>query len=356
MTDAPLVHIGGKVVGTDLAPHQDKTHVGRTAHHLAYIHGHGIAALVGIGDGIVAHLDARRHLKRRTRSHDAQVEAGARHERLKNRAGLVGVGDQAQVHILGLGVFQIGLVVSRIRAGCQDLACRRIGDQRRAVLGLSLLNCLCQGILGRTLDIDVERRHDINAVDRSHLFIGTARDIAAVPRALAYERTVRAGQKLVVLLFETRQAVVIYIHYTQHLRCQIAVWIYTLHGLLKKHAGQVLLLQRRNIVFVHLALDIHPGSIGLDELAAGLFIDSSCLDQRRHRLVDILDKLRVHGDVATFDRRRQHVAVAVVDGAAFGIEGLRKQAARIGTLAQFIGFDNLIVGKAKDAQAQAKPN
>ena len=40
----------------------------------------------------------------------------------------------------------------------------------------------------------------------------------------------------------------------------------------------------------------------------------------------------------------------------FGIEGLRKQAARIGTLAQFIGFDNLIVGKAKDAQAQAKPN
>ena len=93
------------------------------------------------------------------------------------------------------------------------------------------------GILSRTLDIDVERRHDINAVDRSHLFIGTARDIAAVSRALAYERTVRAGQKLVVLLFETSQAVVVYIHYTQHLRCQIAVWIYALHGLLKKHAG-----------------------------------------------------------------------------------------------------------------------
>ena len=109
MTDAPLVHIGGKVVGTDLAPHQDKAHVGRTAHHLAHIHGHGVVALVGIGDGIVTNLDARRHLKRRTRSHDAQVEAGARHERLKDRAGLVGVGDQAQVHILGLGVFQIGL-------------------------------------------------------------------------------------------------------------------------------------------------------------------------------------------------------------------------------------------------------
>ena len=28
----------------------------------------------------------------------------------------------------------------------------------------------------------------------------------------------------------------------------------------------------------------------------------------------------------------------------------------IGALAQFIGFDNLIVGKAKGAQAQAKPN
>ena len=158
------------------------------------------------------------------------------------------------------------------------------------------------------------------------------------------------------MLFETRQAIVVHIHYTQHLRCQIAVWIYALHGLLKKHTGQVLLLQRRSIVFVHLALDIHPGSIGLNELAAGLFIDSSCLDQRRHRLVNVLDKLRVHGDVATFDRRRQHVTVAVVDGATFGIEGLRKQATRIGTLAQFIGFDNLIVGKAKDAQAQAKPN
>ena len=356
VTDAPLVHIGGKVVGTDLAPHQDKAHVGRTAHHLAHVHGHGIVALVGIGDGIVAHLDARRHLKRRTRSHDAQVEAGARHECLKDRAGLVGVGNQAQVHILGLGVFQIGLVVGRIRAGGENFAGRGVGDQSRAVLGLCLLDSLCQSVLSRTLDIDIERRHDINAVDRSHLFIGTARDIAAVPRALAYERTVRASQKLVVLLFETSQAVVVYIHYTQHLRCQIAVWIYALHGLLKKHAGQVLLLQHHSIVFVHLALDIHPGSIGLDELAAGLFIDSSCLDQRRHRLVNVLDKLRVHGDVATFDRRRQHVTVAVVDGATFGIEGLRKQAARIGTLAQFIGFDNLIVGKAKDAQAQAKPN
>ena len=238
VTYAPLVHIGGKVIRTDLAPHQDKAHVGRTAHHLAHIHGHGIVALVGIGDGIVTHLDARRHLKRRTRSHDAQVEAGARHERLKDRAGLVGVGDQAQVHILGLGVFQIGLVVGRVRAGGENFTSRGVGDQSRAVLGLCLLDSLRQSILSRSLHIDVERRHDVNAVDRSHLFIGTARDIAAVPRALAHEGTIRAGQKLVVLLFETRQAVVVYIHYTQHLRCQIAVWIYALHGLLKKHAGQ----------------------------------------------------------------------------------------------------------------------
>ena len=135
------------------------------------------------------------------------------------------------------------------------------------------------------------------------------------------------------MLFETRQAIVVHIHYTQHLRCQIAVWIYALHGLLKKHTGQVLLLQRRSIVFVHLALDIHPGSIGLNELAAGLFIDSSCLDQRRHRLVNVLDKLRVHGDVATFDRRRQHVTVAVVDGTALGIQRLCKQATCIGAVA-----------------------
>ena len=356
MTDTPLVHIGGKIICTDLASHQDKAHIGRTAHHLAHVHGHGVVALIGVGNGVVANLNARRHLKRRARTHGTQVEAGTGHERLKDRAGLVGIGNQTQVHVLGLGVFQIGLVICRIRACRQNLARRGIGDQGRAVLGLGLFDRLGQGVLGGTLDIDIERRHDVHAVNRRHLLIGAARDIATVPRPLAHQRTVRSGQKLVVLFFEARQTVVVHVYHAKHLRCQVAVGVHALHGLLKEHAWQVLLLQRRDIVLVHLTFDIHPGAIRLNELATGLFIDSRSFDQRRYRLINVLDKLRIHGDVAAFDRRRQHVAVTVVDGTALGIQRLRKQATCIGAVAQLIGFHDLIVGKAKDAQTQAKPD
>ena len=126
--------------------------------------------------------------------------------------------------------------------------------------------------------------------------------------------------------------------------------------MLKEHAGQVFLLQRRGVVFVHLALDIHPGAIGLNEFTTGLFIDTRRPDQRRHRLVDILDQLRVHGDIAALDRRRQHVAVTVVDSAALGIERLGEKAARIRALTQLAGVHDLIVGKAIDARSQTEPN
>ena len=57
-----------------------------------------------------------------------------RNQRLKDRAGLVGIRHQTKVHVLGLGVFQIGLVVGRIRAGGQDLSSRRVGHQGRPFL------------------------------------------------------------------------------------------------------------------------------------------------------------------------------------------------------------------------------
>ena len=156
-----------------------------------------------------------------------------------------------------VGVFQIGLVICRIRACRQNLARRGIGDQGRAILGLGLFDRLGQGVLGGTLDIDIERRHDVHAVHRGNLLIGAARDIATVPRPLAHQRTVGSGQKLVVLFFEARQTVVVHVYHAKHLRCQVAVGVHTLHGLLKEHAWQVLLLQRRDIILVHLTFDIH---------------------------------------------------------------------------------------------------
>ena len=237
MTDTPLVHIGGKIIGTDLAPHQDKTDIGRTAHHLAYVHCHGVVTLVGIGNGIVAHLDTRGNLKRCARAHNAQIKSGARNQRLKDRAGLVGIRHQTKVHVLGLGVFQIGLVVGRIRAGGQDLSSRRVGHQGRPVFGLRLLDRLGQGIFRGALNVDVDRRHDIHAINRGNLFIGTARDVAAISCALAHKRAIRSGQKLIVLFFESSQASVVHVHDAQHLRSQVSIRVNPLHRLLKEHAG-----------------------------------------------------------------------------------------------------------------------
>ena len=135
------------------------------------------------------------------------------------------------------------------------------------------------------------------------------------------------------MFFDARQTVVVHVYHAKHLRCQVAVGVHALHGLLKEHARQVLLLKRRGIVLVHLTFDIHPGAIGQNEIPTGFFIDARSFDQCRYRLVNVLDKLRIHGDVAAFDRRRQHVAVTVIDGTALGIQRLCKQATCIGAVA-----------------------
>ena len=354
MADLVAVEILGEVVGADLLAHQDHARVRRAAHNLAQRHGHRVVAVVDVGDLVVAGEHHGRHVERRVHVGHAQIDRHAAHERLEDAAGLVGVGHHAQVHVLGARGRQVGLVVGGVRAGGEDLSARGIGHDDGPVVGAAVGHRLGKRLLRLALDVDVEREHQVVAIDRRLLLVGASGDIAAVGAALAHDPAVFALQVLLVLQLQARDALVVGVDDAEHLRGELAVRVDALDRLLELDAREALLHEGVGHVLVDLARHVGPGGLLVDLVVREALLDAQVLHERVCNLLLVLDVVRVERDVAALLARREHVAVAVVERAALGVKRRVGDAARLEALHVDVVVEDLVLRELEDARARCQ--
>ena len=216
-----------------------------------------------------------------------------------------------------------------------------------------MLHRLGDGVLGRALDGGIDGEHDVVPVLRVDALVLGSGDPVAVPSVLAIERAGRARQRLVVAFLDAGQALAVDVHHTEDLRSQVAVRIAPPHGIVDNDARDRLSLDPLGHVRIDLTLDIDPVGIHGDLFAHVLALEAELTGEHPHGLLGLLDVLGLYGDVLAVDALGKHVAVAVVDRAAFGRQLDAREAPRIRARHVGVAVHDRVVDELSKSSAKA---
>ncbi len=198
--------------------------------------------------------------------------------------------------------------------------------------------------LGDLLDVDVEGDDDVGAVLGGLLHVGSAGDRRAADPGLEDTLAVLAREDVVVLELEPREALAVGAHEAQHLAGHGAVGVHALHVGKLVEAGELLLGERGADLVghrgVHLPPHVDEGGVLGEVREVVLGRAAEVVGEHLGHGLGVGDLLGVGVERAALHRGGQDVAVAVVDGAALGLERHRVGAVCLGLRRQTRAVDD----------------
>ena len=165
---------------------------------------------------------------------------------------------------------------------------------------------------------------------------------------LAYDGTVCAHQRILILEFESRNAIMLGIGYAQQLGAGAPKGINAFHGGLKHDAGKAVLLELLALLGIYFSLDIGIGA-SVDRRIAGFLIHIQDIHQGADYLVLLIDLTWVNRDVIAVLARSKDIAIAIVDSSTLGVERLIVDAAPIQLILGTIVTKHLVSSKLESA-------
>ena len=166
-----------------------------------------LAVLEVVVDDPVLAGQAARHGELRARGHPAGVDQRGEGEHLLDRAGLVGQVDRPGPAVLGRVVGRVGRVERRVVGVGEDLAGPRVHDHRDPGVAAGLAHRVAQDPLGVPLQVAVDGRGEVRAVDGLGGLVGAQRDPVAAADLVA-GRAVLAGEVPVEDLLQAAERLV----------------------------------------------------------------------------------------------------------------------------------------------------
>ena len=170
----------------------------------------GVAALVGVGDGIAVRGDRGRAEQLGIGRERARLQDGHGRDRLEDGAGLEQVGDALELHGALLDLASVGGVEQRKGCGGVDLAGGAVHEHGRAARGVKSLAARRQGVLDLALQLDVDGHDDVLPVDGVHFLVRAAGDELAGLAVFLFHVARRAGEHVVVLRLKAADAVIVF--------------------------------------------------------------------------------------------------------------------------------------------------
>ena len=157
-------------------------------------------------------------------------------------------------------------VVARIVGPGDDAAGVRVHDQHASALGVVSLDAVGERLLCRVLDVRVERKHKVLAVDRVLVGVRPEDDLSVGEVAVARDKAGRASESLLVVLLHAVFAVAVPVDETEHVRRERGAGgdareIGALRLLLQADAGQLQGPQLIGLRFGEAPLDV--GELGV---------------------------------------------------------------------------------------------
>ena len=165
---------------------------------------------------------------RRRRRHDVLVDAGRDRHRLHRRARLERPRHRAVAKRLGIGDGDARRIERRPRREREDRAVARIQDDDRSAGRFLSLDRATQHALGRGLDLEVDREHEVRAVLRRDRGPKADRELAVLRIALDGEAPGDPAQQLVVRALDAVLTEAVVVHESEQLRRERVVRIHAL--------------------------------------------------------------------------------------------------------------------------------
>ena len=302
-----------------------------------------------VGDLVAVGLDHRGAEERVVRRHRPLFQDGRCRHRLEHRARLEGLRNRFYLVGTRFRACHVGGVHVGQRGDGIDFARARIHHDRGAASGGHVLGGLGDAVLHIFLQLDVDRDHDVLAVDRRRLLLDTAGDGKAVFPALGGVGARRAGKNVVVLQLETCDTLAVDIAVADNLAADLAAGVFAPRVSDEVDAIEGKLLHLGGGIDIRLALHVDEGG--------GLLREQFPV-RRRVAPEHVGDSLRLRrrvGDLGgvRIDRRRvdalrEHRAIAIVDSASVGCGGERDRARLFGHRRIMGRLDDLEISQAQE--------
>ena len=162
-----------------------------------------VVAPVPVVDAVTADADHAGVVDHRVGGDRAGVDGAGQGHDLHHRAWLVHRTGHAVLEECRVSVVEVVGVVARIVGPGDDATCVRVHDQHAAALGVVSLHTVGQRLLGCVLDVRVDRKHQILAVDRVLVRMRAKDDLAIGEVTVARDIAGGAGEDLLVFLLES---------------------------------------------------------------------------------------------------------------------------------------------------------
>ena len=358
MADAEFLDPVGEILRADdvlhVVGHGD---VGGLGQRLLDRHVLGVVAVVVVVHDVVADEDLGGDVEGGVLGEGPGLEADGGREDLEDRAGLERVAHELEVERRGVG--EVREVGQRGRGSGVDRA-------RLRLVGLCPLR---DDGLALLLQVDVDGEHDVGAVARRDGVRHAAGDGRAVAARLVDALAITALEDVVVVVLEARERGAVLVHITEDLSAGRPVGVDALGVRLVVDAREALVRELlRHLVSLRDVDALREvrvaGARAGQRLQIGIAVAAEDLDEHVRDVVrgavgrlgglallvldGLHDRRRVADDVLAVDADGKDVAVAVVDGAALGVQGDDVRPAVLGTLGEPGPVDDLDVDEPEE--------